>query len=140
MVDLPRRPSSIISPRGPQVCVGSCTKPYWDPSFLDGLDHGLSSLQLNAKHFLKNDACLGGRYCDVMMHIVGGCDVDYVDIVTRSAFSNQSLLVGPVLGEGFGSILVAGANGCNWGSYFIEEVRYFAEGVGVSAAHEAISD
>ena len=78
-----------------------------------------------------------------MVDVVGGGDVNDVDVVAV----NQLLPVGfhrliaPLACEGFGSVLVSGADCCQLGFVLqVEEVRDLAEGVGVGSAHEAIPD
>jgi len=87
-------------------------------------------------------AIFDGGHGDVVMRVVGGADVDGVDVVTFDEFTPVGLGVGvaPLFGEGFYFFFAASADDLADGDVLgVEEVVDLGVGVGVGAAHEAVA-
>jgi len=111
----------------------------------DGIDDsfrfgGVAAERLFAHHHF---AGLGGGDGDVVMRVVGAGDIDEIDfgILDDAAPVGGDVGIAPLGGEGAGAFGVPGADGVEHrfeGN--VEEVRDFAERVGVGASHEPVAD
>ncbi len=116
-----------------------------DAGFLGGGDHLLALLDGEGEGFFAKDvfAGLGGGDGDFGVGIVGGVDVDDVDVGGIDDFAPVGGGAFPAkLGTGgFEGGEVAAANGVEFDAGLErEEVRGLTPGVGVGLAHEAVTD
>ena len=112
---------------------------------LDGLEHFFGFLAVEAEGLFAEDhlAGFGGGDDLFGVEIVGGGDVDDVDIIAGDEFFPIGLdgFVAPLVGELLRLRGVATADGLR--DEFVaggEEVVNLMEGVAVGAAHEAVAD
>ena len=80
---------------------------------------------------------------DFGVEVVGGADVDHIDVVGGHELPPIGLhpLVAPAVGKGLGLFRIAGGHGLQHRQVFkVEEILDAVVAVGVGAAHEAVAD
>src|SRR5712691_12034915 len=117
----------------------------WHAGILDRLHHFDALRSVHRKRLLAQDhlSRLRGGDGDVPVHVVWAGNINHVYVVTRNELApiRFTRLIAPPFRESVDLGSVAAANSFEDGLVFeVEKVANFAKGVGVGAAHEAVTN